>query len=111
MLGSAIAINLSSCITRVRLTVEFEVYHLSLHTVARYYYILSTLFQRVLMTPLGISPAGNVPVVIVSSPDIAREFLKVKTHKLTFSSRKHSLVMERMTYNSGFELAPYGPFW
>ncbi|CAM8958491.1 unnamed protein product [Rhodiola kirilowii] len=52
---------------------------------------------------------GSVPVVLVSSPDLAREFLK--THELSFSSRKHSMAIDRLTYNSAFAFAPYGPYW
>uniref|UniRef100_A0A7N0UAF2 Flavone synthase II n=1 Tax=Kalanchoe fedtschenkoi TaxID=63787 RepID=A0A7N0UAF2_KALFE len=52
---------------------------------------------------------GSVPVVLVSSPDLAREFLK--SHEITFSSRKHSLAIARLSYNSPFAFAPYGPYW
>uniref|UniRef100_A0A7N0SVH6 Flavone synthase II n=1 Tax=Kalanchoe fedtschenkoi TaxID=63787 RepID=A0A7N0SVH6_KALFE len=52
---------------------------------------------------------GSVPAVLVSCPDLARELLK--THELAFSARKDSAAIDRLTYNSAFAFATYGPYW
>ncbi|KAF2288787.1 hypothetical protein GH714_013323 [Hevea brasiliensis] len=52
---------------------------------------------------------GSVSVVVASTPELAKELLK--THELTFSSRKHSIAIDRLTYNSSFAFASYGPYW
>ncbi|KAK6142103.1 hypothetical protein DH2020_006971 [Rehmannia glutinosa] len=52
---------------------------------------------------------GSVPCVVVSTPELAREFLK--THELNFSSRKHSTAIDIVTYDSSFAFSPYGPYW
>nr|AAF04115.1 flavone synthase II [Callistephus chinensis] len=52
---------------------------------------------------------GSVPCVVASTPDLARDFLK--TNELAFSSRKHSLAIDHVTYGVSFAFAPYGPYW
>ncbi|KAL8501669.1 hypothetical protein ACS0TY_020974 [Phlomoides rotata] len=52
---------------------------------------------------------GSIPCVVVSSPELAKEFLK--THELIFSSRKHSTAIDIVTYDSSFAFSPYGPYW
>ncbi|KAL0390169.1 UNVERIFIED_CONTAM: 3,9-dihydroxypterocarpan 6A-monooxygenase [Sesamum calycinum] len=52
---------------------------------------------------------GSIPCVVVSSPELAKEFLK--THELNFSSRKHSTAIDIVTYDSSFAFSPYGPYW
>ncbi|KVH94592.1 cytochrome P450 [Cynara cardunculus var. scolymus] len=52
---------------------------------------------------------GSVPCIVASTPDLARDFLK--TNELAFSSRKHSLAIDHITYGVAFAFAPYGPYW
>ncbi|KAH7837741.1 hypothetical protein Vadar_017444 [Vaccinium darrowii] len=52
---------------------------------------------------------GSVPCIVFSTPQYAKEFLK--THDLNFSTRKNSTAINRLTYNSSFAFAPYGPYW
>lgn len=52
---------------------------------------------------------GSVPCVVVSTPDLAREFLK--TNELAFSNRKRTLASNHLTYNSSYGFAPYWPYW
>ncbi|TXG53504.1 hypothetical protein EZV62_022673 [Acer yangbiense] len=52
---------------------------------------------------------GSVQCVVASTPELAKELLK--THELTFSSRKHSTAIDYLTYQSSFAFAPYGPYW
>eukprot|EP01018_Ginkgo_biloba_P006387 Gb_20074 [translate_table: standard] len=53
---------------------------------------------------------GSVPTVVVSSPEMAKEFLK--SRDLIFASRPASAAGKYMTYNSmDVALAPYGPNW
>lgn len=59
--------------------------------------------------PLIYLRLGSVPCVVASTPELARELLK--TNDLTFSSRKHSLAIDHLTYSSSFAFAPYGPYW
>ncbi|KAJ4842282.1 hypothetical protein Tsubulata_023807, partial [Turnera subulata] len=59
--------------------------------------------------PLIHLKLGYVSCVVASTPELAQELLK--THELTFSSRKHSLAIDRLTYHSSFAFAPYGPYW
>lgn len=50
------------------------------------------------------------PVVVVSSPPFAKEFLK--THELNFASRPRLLGSEYTGEgSSGFTFTPYGPYW
>ncbi|GMN54837.1 hypothetical protein TIFTF001_023962 [Ficus carica] len=60
--------------------------------------------------PLFHLSLGSVPCVIVSSPEIAKEFLK--THETSFSKRPLSSVVDRLSYpSSDFTFAEFGPYW
>ncbi|XP_050204418.1 cytochrome P450 93B2-like [Mercurialis annua] len=59
--------------------------------------------------PLFHLKLGSVSCIVASTPELAQEFLK--THELTFSSRKHSIAIANLTYNSSFAFSPYGPYW
>ncbi|CAA3031596.1 licodione synthase-like [Olea europaea var. sylvestris] len=53
---------------------------------------------------------GSVPCVVVSTAELAKEFLKI--NELTFSARKNSNAIKILTYNSSsFAFSPYGPYW
>ncbi|GLJ23358.1 hypothetical protein SUGI_0441980 [Cryptomeria japonica] len=60
--------------------------------------------------PLMQIRLGSVLSVVVSSPDMAKEFLK--THESKFASRPQSAAIKYMAYNcADFSFAPYGPYW
>ncbi|KAH9312117.1 hypothetical protein KI387_027152, partial [Taxus chinensis] len=60
--------------------------------------------------PLMQIRLGSVLSVVVSSPEMAKEFLK--THDTKFSSRPRMSAIKYMAYNySDFTFAPYGPYW
>ncbi|XP_073291744.1 cytochrome P450 93B2-like [Primulina huaijiensis] len=59
--------------------------------------------------PLFELRLGSVRCVVVSTPELAKEFLK--THELVFSSRKHTTAIDIVTYESSFAFSPYGPYW
>ena len=53
---------------------------------------------------------GQVPTVVVSSPETAELFLK--THDTIFASRPKTLASEYMSYGSkGLAFSEYGPYW
>ncbi|KAL3632073.1 hypothetical protein CASFOL_025057 [Castilleja foliolosa] len=53
---------------------------------------------------------GSLPVIIASSPDIAKIFLK--TMDLNFASRPKTAAGKYTTYNySNITWSPYGPYW
>ncbi|KAH6763851.1 hypothetical protein C2S51_015100 [Perilla frutescens var. frutescens] len=53
---------------------------------------------------------GKFPVVIASSPEMARQFLKV--HDAVFASRPTLATGKHISYNySDVSFAPYGPYW
>jgi cytochrome P450 len=53
---------------------------------------------------------GYVPCVVVSSPEITKEFLK--THETSFSNRLVNHVVHYLSYGSkDFMFAPYGDYW
>ncbi|KAH9299909.1 hypothetical protein KI387_044605 [Taxus chinensis] len=53
---------------------------------------------------------GYYPVVVVSTTEMAKEFLK--THDLAFSSRPKSGVGEHLVYNyKSMGFSPYGDYW
>ncbi|KAE9598870.1 hypothetical protein Lal_00022642 [Lupinus albus] len=53
---------------------------------------------------------GSMPCVIVSNPEIAKEFLK--THETSFSDRFVAEAVHYLSYGSkGFLFAPYGKYW
>ncbi|KAH0997259.1 hypothetical protein GBA52_021123 [Prunus armeniaca] len=80
-----------------------------------HYHLLGPLIHRTLHNlslrfgPLFSLRLGSLQCVVVSSPDLAKEFLS--THELSFISRAQSLAIESMTYNASLAFAPYGPYW
>uniref|UniRef100_A0A2P2MXW9 Uncharacterized protein n=1 Tax=Rhizophora mucronata TaxID=61149 RepID=A0A2P2MXW9_RHIMU len=52
---------------------------------------------------------GSLSCVVASTPELAKDLLRA--HDLTFSARNSSLAINRLTYNSSFAFAPYGPYW
>ncbi|KAL8122472.1 hypothetical protein AgCh_018989 [Apium graveolens] len=53
---------------------------------------------------------GSNPCVIISSPEMAKEFLK--THEASFSDRPQTVASMHLSYDSqDFMFAPYGPYW
>ncbi|KAK9113595.1 hypothetical protein Syun_020392 [Stephania yunnanensis] len=59
--------------------------------------------------PLMLLHLGQVPTLVVSSPDAAREVLK--THDHIFSSRPNSKIGNKFTYGKSLAFAPYGEYW
>ncbi|XP_050209069.1 cytochrome P450 93A3-like [Mercurialis annua] len=60
--------------------------------------------------PLFHLSFGSIPCLVVSSPEMAKEFLK--THELSFCNRPSTVAVRCLTYGaSGFSFAPYGPYW
>jgi cytochrome P450 len=59
--------------------------------------------------PLFSLRLGSVPCIVASTPEYAKELLK--TNELSFTSRKHTIAIDRLTYNSSFAFAPSGPYW
>ncbi|XP_065856839.1 cytochrome P450 93A2-like [Euphorbia lathyris] len=61
--------------------------------------------------PLFQLSLGSVPCVVVSSAEIAKEFLK--THELSFCNRPSTTAIRCLTYggDSDFSFCPYGPYW
>eukprot|EP00253_Pinus_taeda_P025080 PITA_25080 len=60
--------------------------------------------------PLLSLRLGSTLALVVSSPEIASEFLK--THDQLFASRIPSAAIKQLTYNlSGLIFSPYGPSW
>lgn len=53
---------------------------------------------------------GKFPVVVVSSPDMAKQFLRI--HDAAFASRPTLAAGKHTSYTySDIALAPYGPYW
>ncbi|KAK1420648.1 hypothetical protein QVD17_22416 [Tagetes erecta] len=53
---------------------------------------------------------GSTPVVVASSPDMAKQFLR--THDRTFASRPITAAGKYTTYNyHNITWSPYGPYW
>lgn len=53
---------------------------------------------------------GKFPVVIASSPEMAKQFLKV--HDAVFASRPTFAAYKHISYNySDVSFSPYGPYW
>lgn len=60
--------------------------------------------------PLVLMHLGNVPVLIASSSDAAREIMK--THELLFLDRAQSSTIRKITYNSkDIAFTRYGEYW
>ncbi|KAF4362227.1 hypothetical protein F8388_008111 [Cannabis sativa] len=53
---------------------------------------------------------GQVPTIVVSSPEYAKEVMK--THDISFASRPKTLVAKTVSYDStDISFAPYGEYW
>ncbi|XP_051134551.1 cytochrome P450 93B2-like [Andrographis paniculata] len=52
---------------------------------------------------------GSESCPVVSTPDLARDFLK--THELNFSNRKRSTAIKVITYDKSFAFSPYETYW
>ncbi|KAM7260613.1 hypothetical protein ACFE04_011286 [Oxalis oulophora] len=53
---------------------------------------------------------GSVPIIVVSSTNVAREILK--THDIIFANRPKSVILEKLLYNyKDVASAPYGEYW
>lgn len=60
--------------------------------------------------PLMHIRIGSVPTIVVSSPDMARQFLR--THDADFANRPPSEVFRCISYGlKGFAFAECGPYW
>ncbi|KAL6222042.1 hypothetical protein ACLB2K_005434 [Fragaria x ananassa] len=59
--------------------------------------------------PIFTLRLGSVPCIMVTSPELAKEFLK--TLMLSFINRSETTAVEKMTYNASFAFAPYGNYW
>ncbi|KAE8699936.1 FUS3-complementing protein 2 isoform 1 [Hibiscus syriacus] len=60
--------------------------------------------------PLMLLKLGQVPTLVISSPDIVEEM--VKNHDIVFSDRPNLKAAKIMLYGrSDFFLAPYGEYW
>ncbi|XP_057854654.2 cytochrome P450 750A1-like [Cryptomeria japonica] len=72
--------------------------HRSLHDLAKQY------------GPIMFLRLGSAPTVVVSSSEMAKEFLK--THDLVFANRPESAAAKYVAYNEkNLCLAPYGDYW
>lgn len=80
-----------------------------------HFHLLSPLLHRAFHSlsarhgPLFSLRLGSAPCVVVSSPDLTREFLK--TYELSFIAHADSIAINRLTYGSSLAFAPYGPYW
>ncbi|KFK34123.1 hypothetical protein AALP_AA5G104300 [Arabis alpina] len=60
--------------------------------------------------PLMLLHFASVPVLVVSSADVARDILK--THDRVFANRPRSKIFEKLLYGSrNMASAPYGEYW
>ncbi|GMN52134.1 hypothetical protein TIFTF001_021282 [Ficus carica] len=60
--------------------------------------------------PLMLLNLGQVPTLVVSSPDLVAEI--VNTHDVVFSSRPKTMATEVLFYgNNDVAFAPYGEYW
>lgn len=60
--------------------------------------------------PLMHIKLGQIPIVVVSSPEIAKQIMK--THDTKFSSRPHLVAADIITYGTkGITFSPYGSYW
>ncbi|XP_004295951.1 PREDICTED: licodione synthase-like [Fragaria vesca subsp. vesca] len=80
-----------------------------------HFHLLSPLIHRsfhdlsLRFGPIFSLRLGSVPCIVVTSPELAKEFLK--THELSFINRSETTAVEKMTYNASFAFAPYGNYW
>ncbi|KAM5584887.1 licodione synthase-like [Rosa sericea] len=80
-----------------------------------HFHLLSPLIHRSFQAlsfrfgPIFSLRLGSVPCIVVTSPELAKEFLK--THELSFVSHAQSTAIERITYDSSLAFSPYGPYW
>ncbi|KAK8511665.1 hypothetical protein V6N13_029268 [Hibiscus sabdariffa] len=81
----------------------------NLHNIRRYpQHSLKALAQR--FGPLMSLRFGNVPVLVVSSADVACEIMK--THDLTFVNRPKRSFFQKLLYDGkDVASAPYGEYW
>ncbi|CAL5202311.1 unnamed protein product [Lathyrus oleraceus] len=60
--------------------------------------------------PLMHIKLGQIPIIVVSSPEMAKQIMK--THDTKFSNRPHLLAADIITYGSkGITFSPYGSYW
>ncbi|BAU02815.1 hypothetical protein LR48_Vigan10g019600 [Vigna angularis] len=60
--------------------------------------------------PIMYLKLGQVPTIVISSPEIAELFLK--THDITFASRPKSISSHYISYGGkGLVFSEYGPYW
>lgn len=81
----------------------------NLHQLSSYpHRSLSALAKR--YGPLMLLHLGNVPMLVVSSADAAREVMK--THDIFFSSRPKSTPADKIFYGcKDVSMSPYGEYW
>ncbi|VVA20774.1 PREDICTED: cytochrome P450 [Prunus dulcis] len=79
-------------------------YHLLGPLIHRTFHNLSLSFG-----PLFSLRLGSLQCVVVSTPNLAKEFLS--THELSFISHAQSLAIESISYNASLAFAPYGSYW
>ncbi|OMO72246.1 Cytochrome P450 [Corchorus capsularis] len=80
----------------------------NLHQLGNYPHIaLNSLAQR--YGSLMMLRLGNIPALVVSSADAAREMMK--THDIIFSSRPIFRSDEKILVGKGLVIAPYGEYW
>ncbi|KAL6141920.1 hypothetical protein ACLB2K_060206 [Fragaria x ananassa] len=93
--------SISSALTS---TVPSMGFHLLSPHIHRSFHDLSLRFG-----PIFTLRLGSVPCIVVTSPELAKEFLK--TLMLSFINRSETTAVEKMTYNASFAFAPYGNYW
>ncbi|XP_031403859.1 licodione synthase-like [Punica granatum] len=59
--------------------------------------------------PLFHLRLGSVPCMVASTPELAREILKM--NELKFAAREQTAAIHLLTYNAGFAFAPYDAYW
>ncbi|KAM7528464.1 hypothetical protein LguiB_031874 [Lonicera macranthoides] len=60
--------------------------------------------------PVILLHFGPIPVLVITSPDAAREIMK--THDLIFSNRTKTIIPSKLLYDSkDMVYAPYGEYW
>ncbi|KAM7481571.1 hypothetical protein LguiB_006154 [Lonicera macranthoides] len=60
--------------------------------------------------PIILLHFGSVPVLVITSPDAAREIMK--THDLIFSNRPKATIPSKLLYNSkDIAFSPYSEYW